>query len=164
MSATSTSPLELAGYDVDVVRRDFPILSRRFGGRPLAYLDSANTSQKPQQVIDAISDHYAQHNANVARAMHSLGAEASEAYEDARDKVAAFIGAGNRDEVVFTRNATEALNLVARTLVTQPPGAAASSASARATRSSSPRWSTTPTSCRGSCCASAPVRRCAGSG
>jgi hypothetical protein len=72
MSATSTSPLELAGYDVDVVRRDFPILSRRFGGRPLAYLDSANTSQKPQQVIDAISDHYAQHNANVARAMHSL--------------------------------------------------------------------------------------------
>ena len=102
MSATSTSPLELAGYDVDVVRRDFPILSRRFGGRPLAYLDSANTSQKPQQVIDAISDHYAQHNANVARAMHSLGAEASEAYEDARDKVAAFIGAGNRDEVVIT--------------------------------------------------------------
>jgi cysteine desulfurase/selenocysteine lyase len=116
MSALSTSPLELAGYDVDVVRRDFPILSRRFGGRPLAYLDSANTSQKPQQVIDAISDHYAQHNANVARAMHSLGAEASEAYEDARDKVAAFIGARSRDEVVFTRNATEALNLVARTL------------------------------------------------
>jgi cysteine desulfurase/selenocysteine lyase len=116
MSATSTSPLHLAGYDVDVVRRDFPILSRCFGGRPLAYLDSANTSQKPQQVIDAIRDHYAEHNANVARAMHSLGAEASEAYEGARDKVAGFIGARNRDEVVFTRNATEALNLVARTL------------------------------------------------
>jgi cysteine desulfurase/selenocysteine lyase len=116
MSATSTSPLDLAGYDVDVVRRDFPILSRCFGGRPLAYLDSANTSQKPQQVIDAIRDHYAEHNANVARAMHSLGAEASEAYEGARDKVAGFIGARNRDEVVFTRNATEALNLVARTL------------------------------------------------
>lgn len=114
-SVTTATPRMSAGYDVDVVRRDFPILSRRFGGRPLAYLDSANTSQKPQQVIDAISDHYAQHNANVARAMHSLGAEASEAYENARDKVAAFVG-GNRDEIVFTKNASEALNLVARTL------------------------------------------------
>jgi cysteine desulfurase/selenocysteine lyase len=117
MTTVSAPHLQRASdYDVEAVRRDFPILSRRFGGSPLAYLDSANTSQKPQQVIDAISDHYAQHNANVARAMHSLGAEASEAYEGARDKVAAFIGAPNRDEVVFTKNASEALNLVARTL------------------------------------------------
>jgi cysteine desulfurase/selenocysteine lyase len=117
MTTVSAPRLQRASaYDVEAVRQDFPILSRRFGGSPLVYLDSANTSQKPRQVIDAISDHYAQHNANVARAMHSLGAEASEAYEGARDKVAAFIGAPNRDEVVFTKNASEALNLVARTL------------------------------------------------
>ncbi len=104
-------------YDVDRIRKDFPILLRRLSGdRPLAYLDSANTSQKPQQVVDAISSHYLEHNANVARAMHQLGAEASQAYEEARDTVAAFIGAPSRDEVVFTRNATEALNLVANVL------------------------------------------------
>jgi len=115
-TTASASRLELPGYDVEAVRRDFPILTRAFGGRPLAYLDSANTSQKPQHVIDVIAEHYAQHNANVARAMHALGAEASEAYEGARDKVAAFIGAPSRDEVIFTKNASEALNLVARTL------------------------------------------------
>ena len=104
-------------YDVDVVRRDFPVLGRRMAGdHPLVYLDSANTSQKPQSVIDTISEHYALHNANVARAMHQLGAESSEAYEDARSKVAAFIGAASRDEVVFTKNASEAFNLVARVL------------------------------------------------
>ncbi len=104
-------------YDVDRIRKDFPILSRRLSGdQPLAYLDSANTSQKPQQVVDAISSHYLEHNANVARAMHQLGAEASQAYEDARDTVGAFIGAPSRAEVVFTRNATEALNLVATVL------------------------------------------------
>jgi cysteine desulfurase/selenocysteine lyase len=106
-----------ATYDVDRVRRDFPVLARRMSGdHPLVYLDSANTSQKPQQVIDTMSEHYALHNANVARAMHQLGAEASEAYEDARTKVAAFIGAASRDEIVFTKNASEALNLVARVL------------------------------------------------
>jgi cysteine desulfurase/selenocysteine lyase len=117
MTSVTTAPeRKSAGYDVDVVRRDFPILSRRFGGHPLAYLDSANTSQKPQQVIDAISEHYGQHNANVARAMHQLGSEASAAYEGARDKVARFVGATSSDEIVFTKNASEALNLVARTL------------------------------------------------
>ena len=75
-------------YDVELIRRDFPILDRRVGEYPLAYLDSANTSQKPQAVIDAIADHYARHNANVARAMHQLGAEASAAYEGGREKVA----------------------------------------------------------------------------
>jgi cysteine desulfurase / selenocysteine lyase len=103
--------------DVDRVRADFPILSRRLAdGHPLVYLDSANTSQKPRQVIDALSDHYASHNANVARAVHQLGAEATGAFEAARDKVAGFIGAPSRDEVVFTQNATEALNLVAGVL------------------------------------------------
>ncbi len=82
----------------------------------MVYLDSANTSQKPESVIHAIDEHYRLHNANVARAMHQLGAEASAAFELARDKVAGFIGAPNRDEVVFAKNASEALNLVARVL------------------------------------------------
>ena len=86
------------------------------GEYPLAYLDSANTSQKPQVVIDAMVDHYERHNANVARAMHMLGAEASAAYEGGREKVAAFIGANRAEEVVFTKNASEALNLAAHTL------------------------------------------------
>lgn len=110
-------------YDVELIRSDFPILSRRVGEYPLAYLDSANTSQKPQVVIDAMVDHYERHNANVARAMHVLGAEASAAYEAGRDKVAGFIGANRSDEVVFTKNASEALNLAAHTLgATLQPG------------------------------------------
>lgn len=104
-------------FDVETIRKDFPILSRTLAdGIPLVYLDSANTSHKPQHVIDAISDHYAQHNANVARAMHQLGAEASEAFEAARHKVAAFVRAPRVEEIVFTKNASEALNLVARIL------------------------------------------------
>jgi cysteine desulfurase/selenocysteine lyase len=103
--------------DLQSVRADFPILSRELaGGFPLVYLDSANSSQKPLQVVEVLRDHYLHHNANVARAMHQLGAEATAAYEGGRDKVAAFIGAQNRNEVVFTKNASEALNLAAHTL------------------------------------------------
>ncbi|WP_328994633.1 cysteine desulfurase [Kribbella sp. NBC_01245] len=109
---TFSSPLDLQS-----VRADFPILGRSLaGGFPLTYLDSANSSQKPVQVVDAIRAHYLEHNANVARAMHQLGAEATAAFEGARDKVAAFIGAPSRDEVIFTKNASEALNLAAHTL------------------------------------------------
>jgi len=105
--------------DVARLRADFPLLSRRLPGDvPLVYLDSANTSQKPQVVIDAIARHYREHNANVARAMHTVGAEATAAYEDARATVAGFIGAARADEVVFTKNASEALNLAAYTLTT----------------------------------------------
>ncbi|ABL82058.1 MULTISPECIES: cysteine desulfurase [unclassified Nocardioides] len=110
---------QLAGLlpELEVIRADFPILDRTLaGGLPLVYLDSANTSQKPQVVIDTMVDHLERHNANVARAMHQLGAESSEAFEAARDKVAAFINAPSRDEVIFTKNASEALNLVANTL------------------------------------------------
>ena len=110
---------ELTGLlpHLEVIRKDFPILQRRLAGdQPLVYLDSANTSQKPQCVIDAMVDHLERHNANVARAMHQLGAESSAAFEDARDKVARFLGAPAREEVVFTKNATEALNLVASTM------------------------------------------------
>jgi cysteine desulfurase/selenocysteine lyase len=108
--------------DLELIRKDFPILQRTLaGGYPLVYLDSANTSQKPQVVIDTMVDHLERHNANVARAMHQLGAESSEAFEAARDKVAAFVKAPSRDEVVFTKNASEALNLVANTLAWPGP-------------------------------------------
>jgi cysteine desulfurase/selenocysteine lyase len=101
------------GYDVEAIRADFPILSRQINGNPLVYLDSGNTSQKPRQVVQAIADHYLEHNANVARAMHVLGAEATTAFEGARKKIANFIGAARPEEVVFTKNASEALNLAA---------------------------------------------------
>lgn len=103
-------------YDVERIREDFPILRRRVGERPLVYLDSANTSQKPRQVVDAIAEHYLTHNANVARAMHLLGAEATEAFEGGRLKVAGFVGAARPEEIVFTKNASEALNLAASSL------------------------------------------------
>ncbi|MCW2796675.1 cysteine desulfurase [Nocardioides sp.] len=113
------STTQLAGLlpELEVIRKDFPILERVLeGDRPLVYLDSANTSQKPQIVIDTMVDHLERHNANVARAMHQLGAESSEAFEAARDTVAGFLNAPSRDEVIFTKNASEALNLVANTL------------------------------------------------
>jgi cysteine desulfurase/selenocysteine lyase len=107
--------------DLEVIRKDFPILERTLAGdQPLVYLDSANTSQKPQVVIDAMVDHLERHNANIARAMHQLGAESTHAFEAARDTVAAFLNAPSRDEVIFTKNATEALNLVARTFPLAP--------------------------------------------
>jgi cysteine desulfurase/selenocysteine lyase len=107
--------------ELEVIRKDFPILERVLAnGKPLVYLDSANTSQKPQVVIDTMVDHLERHNANIARAMHQLGAESTEAFEAARDKVAAFIHAPSRNEVVFTKNATEALNLLARTIELGP--------------------------------------------
>ena len=108
---------DIARYDVELLRKDFPILDRRVhDGVPLVYLDSANTSQKPRQVVDALTDFYEQHNSNIHRATHALGEEATEAYEGARMKVAAFIGAASPDEVVFTKNSSEALNLVANVL------------------------------------------------
>jgi cysteine desulfurase/selenocysteine lyase len=107
---------------LELIRQDFPILRRTMDdGFPLVYLDSANTSQKPQVVIDTMVDHLERHNANVARAVHQVGAEATEAFETARDKVAAFVGAPSRDEVVFTKNASEALNLVANTMAWPGP-------------------------------------------
>src|SRR2546421_9631224 len=100
-------------YDVRQIRKDFPILDRLINGHPLVYLDSANTSQKPRQVLDVLREHYERHNANVARSVHTLGTESTTAYEAARAKVAAFINAGSPDEIVFTKNSTEAINLVA---------------------------------------------------
>jgi cysteine desulfurase / selenocysteine lyase len=103
--------------DVALVRKDFPILDRTVrGGTPLIYLDSANSSQKPRQVIDTITEFYERHNANIHRATHELGEEATEAYEGARIKVAQFIGTADETEVIFTKNVTEAINLVAYSL------------------------------------------------
>ncbi|HEY5846440.1 MAG TPA: cysteine desulfurase [Microlunatus sp.] len=106
-------------FDVEHLRADFPILEREVDGRPLVYLDSANTSHKPRCVVEAIEDHYLNHNANVARAMHVLGAEATAAFEGGRQAIATFIGAGRPEEVIFTKNASEALNLCAYTLGTR---------------------------------------------
>ncbi len=97
----------------DKVRKDFPILDQEVHGKPLIYFDSAASSQKPQQVLDAIINYYQQDNANVHRGAHSLSNRATDAYEGARDKVAKFINANCREEIVYTRNASEAINLVA---------------------------------------------------
>src|SRR5262249_1159636 len=110
-------------FEVGRIRKDCPILDRTVrGGRPLVYLDSANTSQKPRQVIDTLTDFYERHNANIHRATHELGEEATEAYEGARIKVGQFIGATDETEVVFTKNVSEAINLVAYSLGNAPVG------------------------------------------
>jgi cysteine desulfurase/selenocysteine lyase len=100
-------------FDVERVRADFPLLSRTVHGKPLVYFDNANTSQKPWQVIEAVDNHYRAHNANVARAVHQLGEEATAAYENARDKLAAFINAGSRNDLILTSGTTHSMNLVA---------------------------------------------------
>lgn len=99
--------------DVEKIRSDFPILQRKIGNAPLVYLDNAATSQKPQQVIDALTDYYTRYNANVHRGVHTMSVEATEAFEAARSKVAKFIGAANPESVIWTRNISEAINLVA---------------------------------------------------
>jgi cysteine desulfurase/selenocysteine lyase len=101
--------------DVARIRKDFPILERMVHGNPLVYFDNAATSQKPRQVIEALVDYYENHNANIHRAVHTLGEEATAAYEAAREKVARFINAPSSESIIFTRNTTEAINLVAYT-------------------------------------------------
>jgi len=101
--------------DVEAIRRDFPILERQVHGKPLVYLDNAATSQKPHQVIQALVDYYQGYNANIHRGVHALAEEATEAYEGVRRKTARFIGADGPQEVLFTRNTTEAINLIAYT-------------------------------------------------
>ncbi|MGD8495260.1 MAG: cysteine desulfurase [Gemmatimonadales bacterium] len=103
----------LAGLDVAKVRADFPILGREVHGRPLVYLDSAASSQKPRAVIEAMCDYLSMHHANVHRGAHQLSVEATDAYEEARAKVARFAGAAKPEEIVFTRGTTESINLVA---------------------------------------------------
>jgi cysteine desulfurase/selenocysteine lyase len=103
-----------AAVDVDKIREEFPVLARETRpGVPLGYLDSAATAQKPRQVIEAVVEFYQRQNANIHRGIHQLAEEATEAYENARMRVAGFLGAQSPREIVFTRNATESINLVA---------------------------------------------------
>lgn len=104
-----------AGYDMEAVRADFPILETKMRGKPLVFLDTAASAQKPRAVIDAMVDFYTKGYANIHRGVYQLSAEATARYEGARDAVQQFIGASDRREIVFVRNATEAINLVART-------------------------------------------------
>ncbi|HIV56737.1 MAG TPA: cysteine desulfurase [Candidatus Stackebrandtia faecavium] len=113
----SERPDDVVDLDVEAIRADFPILSRQVNGKPLAYLDSGNTSQKPRQVVEAMSRFAQESNANIARAVHQLGTEANDAFEGARQKVADFIHAPRAEEVVFTKNSTEAINLVAYSML-----------------------------------------------
>ncbi|MCG1004430.1 MULTISPECIES: aminotransferase class V-fold PLP-dependent enzyme [Halobacterium] len=109
MEATEQDPL-----DVDAIRADFPILDREVSdGQPLVYLDNAATTQTPEQVVDVFSDYYRGYNANVHRGIHQLSQEASIAYEEAHDRLAEFVGADGREEMIFTKNTTESINLVA---------------------------------------------------
>ena len=104
---------EISEEKIRSVRNDFPILSRTIYGKPLVYFDNAATTQKPNVVIDAISNYYRNDNANVHRGVHYLSQQATGAFENVRKKVSTFVNAGSSDEIIFTRGATEAINLVA---------------------------------------------------
>jgi len=105
---------EARAFDVARIRADFPALDQRVHGRSLVYLDNAATTQKPRVVIDAIRHYYEADNANVHRGVHTLSERATAAYEGGREKIRAFINAASTREIIFTRNATESINLVAR--------------------------------------------------
>jgi cysteine desulfurase/selenocysteine lyase len=119
---SSGAPRTGAPFDADALRREFPILSQRVRGKPLVYLDSAATSQKPRAVIDAVRRYYEEDNANVHRGVHLLSERATAAYEAAREKVRAFLHAPEVREVIFVRGTTEAVNLVAQTFGRQRVG------------------------------------------
>jgi|TARA_Y100000310_G_scaffold22935_2_gene21946 cysteine desulfurase/selenocysteine lyase len=103
-------------FDAKTIRKDFPILQRKVHGKPLVYLDNAATSQKPRQVIEAIDNYYKNSNANIHRSIHTLGEESTEQYEKSHEKVAGFINADSYQNIVFTKNTTESLNLLAYSL------------------------------------------------
>ena len=106
-------------FDVATIKRDFPIFDRQVNGKPITYLDSASSSQKPLQVLDAMDDCYRRYYANIHRGVYTIAEEATAAFEEARRKVARFVGSPRSDEIVFVRNATEAINLVAYTWARQ---------------------------------------------
>lgn len=114
---------KLNHFNVDTIRADFPILNQEVNGHPLVYLDNAATSQKPQVVIDAVNHYYSHDNSNIHRGVHELAARATEKYEAARDKAQAFLGAAYREEIIFTRGTSEAINLIAQSFVRPKVGA-----------------------------------------
>ncbi|HEX2408523.1 MAG TPA: cysteine desulfurase [Nitrososphaeraceae archaeon] len=105
--------MQSAELEINKIRKDFPILTRKINGKPLIYFDNAATTQKPLSVINKISDYYSSYNSNIHRAVYDIAEEATDAYELTRKKVCKFINASSTDEIIFTRNATEAINLVA---------------------------------------------------
>ncbi len=107
-------PTQQVTLDISRIRNDFPILSRTVYGKSLVYLDNASTSQKPRQVINALTEYYENYNSNVHRGVHALSMEATDKIEEARQKVARFVGASQSEEIIWTRNTTEAINLVAQ--------------------------------------------------
>lgn len=113
-SEVSTPPVSRRAFEVEAIRRDFPILQERVHGRPLIWLDNAATTQKPERVIQRLSDFYRHEYSNIHRAAHELAARATDAYEGARESVRRFLHAGSKKEIVFVRGATEAINLVAQ--------------------------------------------------
>lgn len=113
VSASKSASLNSKKLDPIKLRKDFPILERKIGDKPLIYFDNAASSQKPTQVIDAITNYYQNHHSNVHRGAHTLSTEATDMYEDARAKIARFLNAPDEKEVIFTRNTTEAMNLIA---------------------------------------------------
>jgi cysteine desulfurase/selenocysteine lyase len=121
--AVNAQPSGRPPFDVNAIRRDFPILSERVNGKQLVWLDNAATTQKPKAVIDRLAYFYEHENSNIHRAAHELAARATDAYESARGKVARFIGASSTEEIIFVRGATEAINLVAKTWGNQHIGA-----------------------------------------
>lgn len=106
---------DITNYNVQAIRSFFPVLKRAVHNRPLIYFDNAATSQKPQEVIDALSNYYENYNANIHRGIHTLAEEATGAYEDTRKTVQQFINAAATEEIIFTRGTTESINLVAYT-------------------------------------------------
>ena len=113
MSSNAASAGAAGALDIERIRRDFPVLKREVNGRPLVYLDNAATSQKPVQVMAEITRYYRDINSNIHRGVHTLSVEATERYEAARERVRAFFGASDVSEIIFTRNTTESINLVA---------------------------------------------------
>ena len=113
MSSNAASGGAAGALDIERIRRDFPVLKREVNGRPLVYLDNAATSQKPVQVMAEITRYYRDINSNIHRGVHTLSVEATERYEAARERVRAFFGASDVSEIIFTRNTTESINLVA---------------------------------------------------
>ena len=151
MSALTTDIA--AGFDVERIREDFPVLKQTIHGKPLVYLDNAATAQKPHAVIDAIRKFHEVDCANIHRGVHELSQRSTAAYEATRAKMKRFLNARSKSELIFVRGTTEGINLVA------------SSWGRKNVRDGdrllSPPWSTTPTSCRGKCCVRPPARRCA---
>lgn len=103
------------GLDVQAIRKNFPVLERKVKGKPLVYFDNAATTQKPKQVLDALIDYYSNYNANIHRGIHTLAEEATASFEETRDVLKDFLGAAEREEIIFTRGATEGINLVMQT-------------------------------------------------